>query len=42
MMEGDLGNARYWFRRAHRVFPKDADARAEVAALAVAVKEAAH
>ena len=42
MMEGDMGNARYWFRRAHRVFPKDADAKAEITALAEAVKDAAH
>jgi hypothetical protein len=41
-MEGDLGNARYWYRRAHRVFPKDADARAEVAALASAFKDSTH
>jgi hypothetical protein len=41
-MEGDLGNARYWYRRAHRVFPKDTDAKAEIAALAVAVKDATH
>jgi len=41
MQEGDLGNARYWYRRAHRVFPKTVDARAEVAALAAAVKESA-
>ena len=38
MMEGDLGNARYWYRRAHRVFPKAPDPRAEIAELAVAVK----
>jgi len=42
MLEGDLGNARYWYRRAHRVFPKDADVQSEIAALAVAVKEATH
>ena len=28
MLEGDMANARYWYRRAHRVFPKDADAQA--------------
>ena len=39
MQEGDLSNARYWYRRAHRTFPKAVDPRAEVAALAVAVKE---
>ena len=42
MLEGDLGNARYWYRRAHRVFPKDPDAQTEIAALAVAVKESTH
>jgi hypothetical protein len=39
MMEGDLGNARYWYRRAHRSFPRGADAAAEVAALIAAIKE---
>jgi hypothetical protein len=38
MLEGDLGNARYWYRRAHRAFPKEPDPRAEIAELAVAVK----
>jgi Flp pilus assembly protein TadD len=42
MMEGDMGNARYWFRRAHREFPKDADPKAEIAALAMSLKDAAH
>jgi hypothetical protein len=40
LQEGDLSNARYWYRRAHRAFPKVVDPQAEVAALAVAVKEA--
>ena len=39
MQEGDLGNARYWYRRAHRVFPKTVDTRVEIAALAAAMKE---
>ena len=39
LQEGDLSNARYWYRRAHRAFPKVVDPQAEVAALAVAVKE---
>ena len=39
MMEGDIGNARYWYRRAHRLFPGDADPSAEVDALAAAMKE---
>lgn len=42
MLEGDLGNARYWYRRAHRVFPVTIDAQAEIAALANAIKESAH
>ena len=42
MLEGDIGNARYWYRRAHRMFPKEADAKAEIAALASAVKESSH
>jgi hypothetical protein len=41
MQEGDLSNARYWYRRAHRVFPKTVDPRAEIAALAAAMKESA-
>ena len=39
LMEGDLGNARYWYRRAHRAFPSMADPEAEVAALASAWKQ---
>ncbi|GIK85088.1 MAG: hypothetical protein KJ018_07800 [Burkholderiales bacterium] len=34
LMEGDLGNARYWYRRAHRAWPADVDAAAELATLA--------
>ena len=33
MIEGDLGNARYWYRRAHRSFPQPADPTPEIAAL---------
>jgi Tfp pilus assembly protein PilF len=33
LMEGDLGNADYWYRRAGRARPQDADASAEVADL---------
>lgn len=40
LLEGDLGNARYWFRRAHRTFPDAPDAATEVAALAAALAEA--
>ena len=39
MIEGDVGNARYWYRRAHRAFPTTSDAAAELAALATAWKE---
>ena len=41
MVEGDLGNARYWYRKAGRPFPKDRDVDSEVAALAQAIKEPA-
>src|SRR6202140_355070 len=40
IVEGDLGNARYWYRRAGRPFPKDRDVDSEVAALAGALKKA--
>lgn len=39
MIEGDLSNARYWYRRAHRHFPQPVDASGEIAALATALKE---
>lgn len=42
LLEGDVGNARYWFRRAHRTFPDAPDAAAEVAALAAALEDARH
>jgi len=32
-MEGDLGNARYWYRQAKRAFPRDYSVAAEIAAL---------
>jgi hypothetical protein len=38
MMEGDMGNARYWYRRAGRPFPRGLDATTEIDALALAVK----
>jgi hypothetical protein len=31
-LEGDLDNARYWYRRAHRTFPGPAGVEAEIAA----------
>ena len=38
MLEGDIGNARYWFRRAGRPFPRELATEAEIEALAAAVK----
>jgi hypothetical protein len=38
MLEGDLGNARYWFRRAGRPFPRERDASAEIDALVTTFK----
>ena len=40
LVEGDLGNARYWYRRAGRPFPKDRDVDREVAELTSAIKSA--
>jgi hypothetical protein len=39
IVEGDFGNARYWYRRAGRPFPKDRDVDREVAELTSALKE---
>ena len=39
MLEGDVGNARYWYRRAHRAFPRDFDAGHEIDALVASVKD---
>jgi hypothetical protein len=39
MQEGDVANARYWYRKAHRDFPKAYDEAAEIAALARAIKD---
>ena len=39
LLEGDVGNARYWFRRAGRPFPRERDASAEIDALVIAVKQ---
>jgi hypothetical protein len=37
LLEGDVSNARYWYRQAHRRFPDGVDVRAEIeAARAVA------
>ncbi|HSU44522.1 MAG TPA: hypothetical protein VLN42_09935 [Casimicrobiaceae bacterium] len=39
LLEGDVGNARYWFRRAGRPFPRERDAEAEIDALVAAFKQ---
>lgn len=39
LLEGDVGNARYWFRRAGRPFPRVHDAQAEIDALVAAFKQ---
>lgn len=39
MLEGDVQNARYWYRRAHRPFPHETDTAPELAALALAWKQ---
>lgn len=42
LLEGDLENARYWYRRAHRALPHANTANAEIAALkALVVKSTA-
>ena len=38
MLEGDIGNARYWYRRAGRPFPRERDASAEIDALVAEMK----
>ena len=40
IVEGDLGNARYWYRRAHRAFPREYDVGGEIDALVASVKTA--
>lgn len=39
LMEGDLPNARYWYRRAKRAFPDKPDATSETEALGRALEE---
>jgi hypothetical protein len=41
MLEGDLGNARYWFRRAGRPFPRERDPSVEIDALVRTLKQSA-
>jgi len=38
LMEGDIGNARYWYRRAHRSFPREVAPEDEISALVNAIK----
>ena len=38
LIEGDLANARYWYRRAHRTLPDVDTANAEIAALKYTVQ----
>jgi hypothetical protein len=37
LVEGDLENAKYWYRRAHRLLPHGNTAAAEIAALKASV-----
>jgi hypothetical protein len=39
ILEGDLSNARYWYREAKRKFPEPPSAAAEVAALRAALPQ---
>ena len=39
LMEGDLSNARYWYREAKRVFPKSPSIENEIAALRAELRE---
>ena len=39
IIEGDLPNARYWYRQAKRPFPRKPDADAEISALNAALVE---
>lgn len=41
LIEGDLDNAKYWYRRAHRPLPHGNTVAAEIAALKAAVGEGA-
>lgn len=39
LIEGDMDNAKYWYRRAHRALPHGNTANAEIAALKASIKE---
>ncbi len=42
LVEGDLENARYWYRRAHRALPHGNTANAEIAALKAEVAQSSN
>ena len=42
LIEGDLGNAKYWYRRAHRALPDGNTAGAEIAALKATLTDGTH
>jgi hypothetical protein len=42
LIEGDLGNAKYWYRRAHRALPHENTANAEIAALKATLTDGTH
>jgi hypothetical protein len=39
LLEGDFANARYWYRRAHRLLPDGDTVAAEIAALKASLEE---
>ena len=39
MLEGDIGNARYWYRRAGRPFPRQPDTGVEIDALVTTFRQ---
>ena len=39
LIEGDMDNAKYWYRRAHRALPHGNTANAEIAALKASLTE---
>ena len=39
LIEGDMDNAKYWYRRAHRALPEGNTANAEIAALKASIEE---
>jgi len=42
LIEGDLDNAKYWYRRAHRALPHGNTAGAEIAALKATLTDGTH